>query len=236
MKKFLLIVALLPVLNGFGQFKKGTRTIGFNVASVGFSSLSSTYEATNGGTTGSSGNNNFNISFNPTMGWFINEKALVGGSLNINLSSSKYTEGNYLTNKSNTFTSGIGAFGRYYFGTSGFMPYGQVSLATAFGSGKETLDAKYTSYTAKGSGKRSGILNFNTGVNIGVTKMVTKNTGLDISVGYAFLFNSYKYNYEENRAFTNSTSELVKTNYKYSGTNHGATISLGYLIFLDPKK
>ena len=236
MKKILFVFTLLGASVSYGQFTKGTRTVGFNVGSIGFSSLSSTYEPTNGGATGSSGNNNFNISLNPTMGWFINEKILVGGSININLNNSKYTEGNYLTNKGNTFTSGVGGFGRYYLGTSGFMPYGQVSLAAAFGTGTETLNAKYSNYTTKGSGKKNGIFNFNSGIGLGLTKMVNKNTGLDLGLGYSFVLNSYKYSYEENRQYTNNSSELIKTNYKYSGTNHGVSLSLGFLIFLDPKK
>ncbi len=235
MKKLLFAFTLFFACTAYGQFTKGTRTVGFNVSSIGFSSLSSSYAPTNGGPTGSSGNDNLSFSLNPTMGWFINEKVLVGGSININLSNGKYTEGNYLTNKTNTFTSGVGGFGRYYFGTSGFMPYGQISLAGAFGSGTEKLTANYQSYTTKGDGKKNGIFNFNSGVGLGLTKMINKNIGLDIGVGYSFVLTSYKYTYEENRQYTNNSSELIKTNYKYSGTNHGGTLSLGFLIFLDPK-
>lgn len=237
MKKVLFAFILLSTSVTYGQFTKGTRTVGINVASVGFSSLASTYEPTGGGSTGSSGNNNFNISITPSMGWFLNENMLVGGNLNINFNGAKYTEGNYLTSKANTFTGGVGGFGRYYFGTSGFMPYGQVSAGVAFGGGSEDLNATYSNYTTKGTGKKGGIFMFNGGVGLGLTKMITKNAGLDIGLGYSFALTSYKYTFEENRVYTiTQTSELIKTSYKYSGASNGGSVSVGFLIFLDPKK
>ncbi len=235
MKKVLFAFILLSTTVTYGQFTKGTRTVGINVASIGFSNLSSTYEPTSGGSTGSSGYDNFNISITPSMGWFLSENVLVGGNVNFNFSAVKYTEGNYLTSKSNTFTAGIGGFGRYYFGKSGFMPFAQASLGAAFGSGTENLSATYSNYSTKGNGKKNGILNVNSGIALGLTKMLGKNTGLDISLGYSFMLNNYKYTFEENRQYSN-TSELIKTSYKYSGANHGGSASVGFLIFLDPKK
>ena len=236
MKKVLLAFILLYSNATYAQFIKGTRTVGINLTSIGFSNLSSSFEPTGGGSTGSSGNNNLNISITPSMGWFLSENVLIGGNLNINISAVKYTEGNYLTSKANTFTTGVGGFGRYYFGKSGFMPFAQVSLGAAFGSGTENLNANYSNYTTKGDGKKNGILNFNSGVGLGITKMISKNTGLDISLGYSFLLTSYKYSFEENRQYSNNSSELIKTSYKYDGRNHGGSISVGFLVFLDPKK
>lgn len=237
MKKSLVFILLFSVNVIYGQFTKGTRTIGAFLGSTGFSNLSSTYTATNGNNINNTKNQNFNLSVSPSMGWFINENVLVGGNLNFNLNITKYTERGYLTNKGNNFTAGVGAFGRYYFGKSGFMPYTQVTLGTAFGSGSTDFTANYSNYSAKGTGKQSGIFNFSGGAGLGITKMLSKNTGLDLSVGYSFLLNSYKYAYEENRQYVNPvSSELSKVNYDYNGTTHGATISVGFLILLDPKK
>ncbi len=236
MKKVLFALLLLSATTAGAQFTKGTRTVGINVSSIGYSNLTSTFEPTNGGVTGSSGNNNFNVSITPSMGWFLSENVLIGGNLNINFSGAKYTEGNYLESNANTFTGGVGGFGRYYFGKSGFMPYAQASLGIAFGSGTEKLSANYANYTTKGDGKKGGILAFNGGVGLGITKMLSKHTGLDIGLGYSFSSVSYKYSFEENRQYTNpSSSELLKTNYKYNGITHGGTASVGFLIFLDPK-
>lgn len=236
MKKFFFFLLLCSVNMLYGQFTKGTRTVGAFLSSTGFSTLSSTYTASNGTNINNTKNQNFNLSLSPSMGWFIQENILIGGNLNFNLSNTKYTERSYLTNKGNNFTAGFGAFGRYYFGQSGFMPYAQVTLGTAFGSGSSDFTANYSNYSAKGTGKQSGIFNFSGGAGLGLTKMLSKNTGLDLSVGYSFLLNSYKYSYEENRQYTNSSVEQLKTNYDYNGTTHGATISVGFLILLDPKK
>jgi hypothetical protein len=236
MKRVCFVLLCLIALNTYGQFAKGTRTVGINITSIGFSSLNSTFDVDQVGSSGTT-NNNLNLSVIPSMGWFISENILIGGNLNLNYANSKYTAGNNVTRKGNSVGFGLGGFGRYYFGADGFMPYAQAGIGFGFGSGKNTWDEKYTAYSEKGEGNQTGILNLNAGLGVGLTKLINKNIGLDVGLGYAFTNTSYNYSSESNVQFTNPvSSELKRSKYKYTGTNNGVSVSLGFLIFLDPKK
>ncbi len=235
MLKLIFISLFFISIGCYGQFTKGTRTVGLNLTSFNFSSLNSSYDVNQIGSS-SNTNNSLNVSITPSMGWFISEQVLVGGSFSFNLNNSKFTAGNNVTRKGNSFTAGIGSFGRYYFGATNFMPYAQASLGVSFGSGKNTWDETYTTYSEKGEGNQKSIFNINAGIGMGLTKMISKNTGLDISLGYGFTNSSFDYSSESNIQYNNPpSSELRKSEYKYTGVNHGASFSIGFLIFLDPK-
>jgi hypothetical protein len=238
MKKLLFVFTLFLAGTAYGQFTKGTRTVGFNLSSSGFNSNSSTYEYAQSASLGSK-TNNMNLSITPSLGKFINEKTLVGVNLNINFSNNKYTSG-INEDKGNSFSLGLGGFGRYYFTNTGFMPYAQGVLGVAYGNGKFTWVRDYsnvtTPYLEKGSADQKGIFTINAGAGLGLTKMVNKSIGFDLGVGYLFSNSNYKYTTEANRQYSNPvSSEQVKGEYKYSNYSNGVTLSIGFLIFLDPK-
>jgi hypothetical protein len=240
MKQFIFCLTILLSLNSFAQFQKGTRTIGFNIGSAGFSNVGADYTNNNGNAIGSEKTNRFSLSLSPSLGWFINEKVLVGGNVTVNISSSKYTSG-ITDDQSNGFTAGVGFFGRYYFSDAGFMPYGQAGLGVSFGSTsfEWVRDFRVTNNSIhKGTGDQKSIFNLNAGVGLGLTKMINKNVGLDFGVGYNFTNTSYSYAANNNIQYqtTPTTSDEVKTNYKYSGFTNAGSVSAGILIFLDPKK
>jgi hypothetical protein len=174
------------------------------------------------------------------MGKFISDVLLVGGGVTINFSNSKY-DGGTKNNTGNTLTAGVNGFGRYYFGTTGFMPYGQISLGAGFGSGKrdgdgtETLSNGQIS-TYKISEKFDGIFDLSAGAGVGLTKLVTKNIGLDLGLSYQFNRRSYKYSSVTDLVFTNPAGgEQRKGNNKYTGISNNVQFTVGFLIFLDPK-
>lgn len=241
MKQLFLSVFLLSAVTSFAQFEKGTRTFGLSIGSLGFSNLGADATSNNGSLIGSDKNTRFSVSVNPSYGWFINEKVLVGGNVSISLSSSKYTAGSITNEKSNGFAAGLGVYSRYYFSSTGFMPYGQVALGASMGSASFTwtrdLRNSFNSID-KGTADQKSIFNLNAGLSFGLTKMVNKNVGLDLGLGYNFTNTNYKYSSLNNRQYqtTPPSTEEVRSNFKYSGFTHSVGASVGFIIFLDPKK
>ncbi len=239
MKKLIFASLFFIALGSYGQFTKGTRTVGLSIGGLGFTNFQQTADY---GNLGSSTNitNTVSVSINPSMGKFISDVLLVGGGVTINFSNSKY-DGGTSNQTGNTVTGGVNGFGRYYFGTTGFMPYGQVSLGAGFGSGKKDGDIKGTypsgqTYSSKYSEKFDGIIDLTAGAGVGLTKLVTKNIGLDLGLTYQFNSRSYKYSSVNDLVFTNPVGgEQQKSNYKYTGTSNNVQFSVGFLIFLDPK-
>jgi hypothetical protein len=235
MKKLLLVLISFTAFVSYGQFTKGTRMVGVNIGSAGFSANSTSFDQEGVGLS-TSKTNFINVSVSPSMGWFINENVVIGGNLAINFQNRNYKAGSFADSKTNDLTFGLGAFGRYYFGSSGFMPYLQASLGGAFGSGKATGNSKNSSYSDKWEENRKGIFNLSAGVSAGITKMLNKNVGLDLGLGYSFVNSSYNYSAITNRQYVSTNTERLETKGKYSNSINGVAVSFGLLIFLDPKK
>jgi outer membrane protein len=235
MKKLLLVLISFTALSTYGQFTKGTRIVGVNIGSVGFNANNTSFDQDGVGVSTST-TNFINFSLTPSMGWFINENIVIGANLGVNFQNRNYKAGSFADSKTNDLTFGLGGYGRYYFGASGFMPYGQVSLGGAFGSGKGTGNSKNSSYSDKWEENKKGIFNLSAGALLGLTKMVNKNIGLDLGLGYSFVNSSYNYSAITNRQFVTSNTERLETKGKYNNSTHGVAVSIGMLVFLDPKK
>lgn len=235
MKHFFICLALFLSVNSFAQFQKGTRTVGFNIGGISFTGNSTSYEQQQVGT-GKTATNNFNVSLNPSMGWFVSENVLIGGNIGVNFSSTK-KDGGGAESKSNTITIGVGPFARYYFGNSGFLPYVQASIFAGFGSGKGSGTSTLTGQTTKWEEDQKGIFNINAGGGFGVTKMIGKNIGFDLGLGLAYISTSYNYSYIANTQFTAPPSSTRSENKgKYTNNAFNVNASVGFQIFLDPKK
>lgn len=233
-KLWLLLISVTAMSATYAQFTKGTRMAGVSIGSGGFNANNTSFDQESVGTSGST-TNFINLSLTPSMGWFLNENIVLGVNVNVNFQNRVYKSGSFADSKNNDFTIGLGGYGRYYFASTGFMPYGQVSLGGAFGSGKGSGNAKNTSYSDKWTEDKKGIFNLSAGAAFGVTKMVAKNVGFDIGLGYLFTNSSYNYSSVTNRQYA-ASSEKLETKGKYSNSSHGVTLSAGLLIFLDPKK
>lgn len=244
---FCIPVFLVISLSVNAQFKKGMRMVGANVGSIFFNSTTAdvSYPAPTTGFT--SKTTSFGINIAPTMGWFISDHTVIGISLNINPTNSKTsyetgTGGNtFQQDKVNGFNFGIGGFGRNYFNSSSsFMPFGQ--FGANFGISTQKTSGFYIApanlYKNTYNGKSSGGFFANAALALGMTKMVTPHTGLDISIGYSYSYNKNTYKTttlrdDGNNGTVDLTSESNPTT-KY--TTHGIILGIGFQVFLDARK
>lgn len=240
---FLLLVGF--VLSIEAQFKKGDKMVGTSVASAFYNSGSS--EVTFPDFNGYSGkSNSYGLRIEPSFGWFVSDKAVIGVTLNINPSGEKirYEDAGvtFQEDKSNSFNIGVGAFGRNYFNTENtLMSYGQFGFNVGF-STMNTEGFRFYSgspdYKNTYDGKSSGGFFANASLQFGLTKMMGENIGLDIFAGYT-------YSYNKNTMKTVTSTDLnIDGDIDYTATNepttkftnHGFIIGLGFQIFLKNKK
>ena len=181
------------------------------------------------------------------MGWFISDKTAAGVSLSVNPLNTKTTyeaNGNtFQQDKSNTFNIGIGGFARNYFNaSSSFMPFGQFSTNLGISSAK-TSGFFYggsgpTAYKTTYDGKSSGGFFANISLSLGMTKLLSPHTGLDIFAGYTFSYNKTTFKTTTQRDDGNNGSIDLTTVSEPTTkfTNHGVMLGVGFQIFLDQGK
>lgn len=246
LKSFLTIAMFLTAVVVKAQFNKGDRMVGTSVASVVYNSGSADLGVAQ------IGNNisrvtNFNISITPSMGWFISSTTAVGAVLNINPSGIKTTyEQNgttYQSDKSNSFTIGLGGFVRHYLKQTGsLIPFGQFGVNLGFSNLKTegfyyggTAPSVYkTSY----DGNSNGGFFVNASLQAGLTKMVGENAGLDLFIGYNYSHNNHTFKRTTQRDNGNDgTIEETGTSESTTRfTNHGLQLGIGFQVFLRKKK
>ena len=143
-KHFLPILAAFSCLGAAGQFKKGDRMAGASVASMVFNSGSSDI------TVASIGSNksvikDHNILINPSMGWFIADKTVIGGQLSLNPYGGKtsYEQNGttYQSDKSTSYNIGLGGYVRHYLKGSDLLPFVQLGINGGFTNLKTSIDA-----------------------------------------------------------------------------------------------
>jgi len=228
------------------QFAKGDKMVGSNVASVVFNSGTTDITTASIGS-GSSKITNYNISISPQLGWFLSDKTVVGVSLNINPNGRKtiYMEnGNtYQSDKNTAFNIGFGGFVRNYFsGKSAWMPFvhfglnGGISNLKTDGFFYYKSGVPYYKYTY--SGNSNGGVFLNSALDLGITKMLGENAGLDLFIGYNFSYD--KNTFKRTTLFyltstdNNPSTGTNETTNKF--TNHGFALGLGFQVFLKGKK
>lgn len=245
-KYFFVLVAATAAISSYSQFNKGDRMVGASVGSVVYNSGSSDITVSQIGNTKSK-NTSYNLTIAPTMGWFLSDKTVVGASLNINPSGSKVSyEQNgstYQSDKSNAFNIGLGGFVRHYLNSnSKLLPFGQFG----FNAGISSLKTEGFFYGGSGAsayktaydGSSSGGFFANSSLQVGFTKMLGENAGLDFFAGYL-------YNYSKNTFTRNSTRDNGNdgtidergeniTTTKF--TSHGFLLGVGFQVFLKGKK
>lgn len=240
-----LITFLVSNLVVNAQFKKGMRMVGSSVAGALYNSGTTdvSYPAPTNGFT--SKTTSFNASLNPSMGWFITGTTVVGASLNINPAGNKtsFESGGttFQRDKLTTFNLGGGGFARTYFGSSGFMPFGQAG----FNLGITTLNTEgflYASdivgpYKSTYDGKSSGGFFVNAPIYFGLTKLLNPHTGFDIYAGYVFSYTKSTIKTTRNTDYGNNGSiELTSVSDETKKfTNHGFQVGVGFQVFLDPR-
>lgn len=245
-RNLLAVIFILFTSIGNAQFNKGDRMAGASVGSIFFNAGTATQNVNSIGSLDYS-MRQFGINITPSIGWFLTEKTAVGVSLNINPESNKTT---YKTNGSifqedrdNSFNIGFGGFIRNYFNSTGrFLPFGQVGINGGFNT-RKTEGFFYGgsgagAYKEMYEGNSSGGFFFNSTLNLGLTKLLSDNIGLDLFAGYNFSFNKNTFNIIRLRDDGNNGSieSRSENETETSFTNHGVILGLGFQIFLRGKK
>ncbi|HEX6194129.1 MAG TPA: hypothetical protein VFZ42_17265 [Chitinophagaceae bacterium] len=240
-------ICLLLFLFSFhahAQFKKGDRMVGASIASIFYNNT--TGDVTVGSVTTHSLNKNYSISIGPMYGWFITNKTVVGGTLNINPTGqtvSYESNGNtYQKDKTSGLNLGAGAFARSYFSNDGsFLPFGQFAInggviqqkTSGFYYGG-TAPSNYK-LTYKGESSSGSFVNIS--ALAGVTKMLSESVGLDIYVGYNY--SSTKNNFHKTTQYDlevdGTIDNEIKSESSSTYTNHGLLVGIGLQIFLGKK-
>ncbi len=244
---FFSLVVLYSGSHCLGQFKKGMRMVGAELGTAFFTAGSSdvSYPAPTNGYTAHT--TQFGLNIGPTIGWFISDHSVAGFSLFINPTSNKtdYSSSGstYEQDKLSGLNLGIGGYARNYFkSSSSFMPFGQVGLNLGvsnqkssgfFYGGKDS-----TVYKLTYDGKSSGGFYANAAISIGLTKLLTPHTGLDIALGYTYSYskNTYKTTTLRDNGNNGTIDQTSVSNPTTKYTSNGVSVSVGFQVFLDPRK
>ncbi len=248
MQMKLLILAIILVLTApvHGQFSKGDRMLGATVGTLVFNSGNADIAVTSIGSN-TSKITSYGLTVNPSLGWFVSGKTVIGASLNLNPNGQKttYEQGGstYQSDKNNGFNIGFGGFARNYFSTGPtLLPFAQLAL----NAGLSSLKTEGYFYGGGGSGaykisytgSSNGGAFINTALSGGFTKLLGENAGLDFFLGYNFSYNKNVFKKTTLRDDGNNgsvdTRSENETTTKF--TNHGFTAGVGFQVFLRKRK
>lgn len=234
------------ILIGFcakAQFSKGTKMIGASILTGSLNTGTAVYTFPNNVSGYDMNQNRFNLAITPSAGIFLTSKTVLGGSLLLDIASQKQwyespSNGNtYKQDKSRTISYGAGVFLRQYFGTAGnLLPFGQAFINGGSSSVRTSgyfLPSVNSSQTYEG--ESSGSFFYNTGINLGLTKLLTPAVGIDAFVGYGYSYNKMTM---QTIAFnTNPPQGTTESRYEPTQkfTGHGLSLGLGIQVFL-PRK
>jgi hypothetical protein len=247
-RKTICFILIITAFSGslHAQFSKGMRMVGTTIGSAFFNSGKYTFTVPPPTTGSSESINSMGISLTPAYGWFISDQTVVGALLtggyrydkNIKADINNVT---YYKNENKKFSLLAGGFIRNYFQAGGsFHPFGQLSVAAGFGSSNHE-GYNYNNaplYKESFKGKSSGDFAVNAGVTAGLTKMLSRNVGLDITAGYVYAYNKNKYKTTLNRDVNidGTIDETETGDLTTKFTNHGFSIGVGFQVFLGNKK
>ena len=241
------LLLLVSTITLHAQFAKGDRMVGASVASIFFNSGSADISVVSIGSN-TSEITNYGVSISPSLGWFISDKTVLGGTLNINPNGQKTTYAQsgttYQSDKSNGFNIGVGGFVRNYFsGKSSLSPFGQISLNGGISSLKTEGffyggGAGPGAYKITYSGNSTGGSFANATFTGGVSKMMGENAGLDFYIGYGYSYNKNTFKKTTLRDIGNdgSIDERGENETITKYTNHGFIFGVGFQVFLRGKK
>jgi hypothetical protein len=249
MQRFTRIFPVLFIvisMSANSQFAPGTRMAGASVGSIFFNSGNSDQTVTNIGSR-TVRVKEFGVNFTPSLGWFISENTAAGFSFSLNTFKSKTTfeesGSTFQQDKNGSFDIGIGGFVRNYFQSSGtILPFGQLHVD----AGISNNNADGFLYTGLGptaaketyDGKASGGFFADAILTAGITKMVGKYTGLDISIGYNFHYakNTMKTTRLIDEGIDGVIDETRTSEVTTKFTNHRFIVGIGFQVFLEKKK
>ena len=236
------LLSLSTIVNA--QFKKGDKMVGASIGTIFFNNSRAEVSTTIINSTNST--DNFGISFNPSIGWFLNEKIAIGimpsVAYNKQKTIGKSGGSTYLKDESNHFNVTVGGFARYYFNPGNLKTafFGQYDLSAGLG-GSKTEGFQYETYGVyvdRYSQKSSGDFLVNTGVSIGLSKFLTSKTALDFYIGYKLsLINSHpKGSFLRDYKDPLVGDISIQPDYEQKVTGNNIVVGVGLQVFLDKKK
>jgi hypothetical protein len=238
------VPVLLFTLIVNAQFTKGDKMVGASVGSAFFNSTSADQSTSLASLTIS--NDDFGISFNPTIGWFINENVAIGLRPSFGYSKKKLlgksSGSTYLKDETSQYSFSVGGFSRYYFSGTSIKTrfFGQYDLSLGI-SGSKTDGFQYESlgsFVDRSSLKSSGDFFANTGLSLGVSKFLSKKTSLDFYIGYTFSYTKSNPKGTFIRDYTDPAVGDVtqKPDYTQKLTGNNVVLGVGFQVFLEKKK
>jgi hypothetical protein len=246
MKKTILIFAgcLLAMTGVKAQLAKGNLFIGTDLGTTtyNFGTYTYTYPDAN---VKSQVEKDYSIGISPSIGVFLTDHLIFGGSLNVAYSNQKINEtstiDNYLVDNttSNTTTATIGPFIRYYFFDS--QPaktvfYFQADAGVGSGGGSSTGSTlSTTNTTTTSTGNINGMFIFKAGGALGLTHFISRNIGLDVSVGYAYDDESYNDSSTQQSTTSGGVVGNASNSFKAKVPQSGIALSAGFHFFIPNK-
>jgi hypothetical protein len=244
-KPTLLLVSLITfAFSASSQTRKGNKMVGFSLVSAFFNN--GTTDRSNDISSSTIENDNFGISINPNVGWFISDDVAVGISPSISYSKQKQVgkgaNGNtFLSDEVSMYGVSVGGFARYYFkGQPNLRFFGQYNLNLGIAGGKnegyeyESLGIYVDRYESKYSGGFKG----NTGVSFGASKFLNDHVAIDFIIGYNFSFGKSEPEGTSVREYADpSTPDQTQTiKFEQKVTGNDIQLGIGLQVFLDKKK
>lgn len=238
----LLLFFLLVITPAFSQFQKGMRVPGLTVGSAFFNSGSVEYTSPPPTDGYKSNTNSLGFDLLPSLGWFISDRTVIGGRVLLGYRYDKYLDESnnvsFRKKEERNFSAGVGVFLRNYFNTTGrFIPFTQVNIDGGIGN-TTTEGYNYTqTYREAFNGKSSGDFFARAGLMVGVTRMIGKHTGIDLSAGYMYSYDKDEFRIDSERDidFDGTIDETGISSLTSKSRNHGFTLSAGIQVFL-PKR
>jgi hypothetical protein len=238
-------ILLICVFCANAQLKKGNRLVGLTVATGLWSGNETEFTAPNAPSS-TVETRSFSLQLTPSLGWFLTDQSIVGASVTIGMSDevSRQKSGGvtFIENNYNNVDFSAGGYFRYYFNsTSSLRPFTHIFLSAGSGSTNTDGFQYYTGSTgtvrSTYDGRSSGRFYYNTGINAGLTKLISANSGLDFYIGYLRTYNKGTNKTEQFDDYSDPGTPDARSNYENTRKNTGnaITFGVGFQVFLNKK-
>jgi hypothetical protein len=242
MKKILLALALCAgVLTGVNaQTAKGNLFLGTGLGATSYNTGNYTFDYSDGNNV-SQNDKKYALSLSPSIGVFLTDHLVFGGSLDVSYDHEKSVLNNTdptqvgSISTTNSTNYSVGPFLRYYFFNttpSSTLFYLQGNAGIGSGSQNSTQNSTNTSTSNVYTAHAGSLLLFNAAGSLGITHFVSKTIGLDLAVSYLYNYEKYTDN------FSNVTTNSAGVPNSNSGTfkatlpQNGIGLSAGFHLFL----
>lgn len=149
----LVILCLVCAEKSNAQLQKGNVLVGGDIANFDL---------------GLNKNSDFKMTINPTAAWFIQNNVAVGGYINLGVDAVK---------GATSTTYGVGALGRYYFGTNQVNTESVLKHTRVFGEANVGIQGYNVSHGSTTNG-------LGLGIGPGIAYFITPNIGLETLLKY----------------------------------------------------